>query len=896
MPTQKQFLDNTGLTQLLDELGQYLKGKQDKTNHLVINEDPTGGSQTIQNAEILNKIESITATESTASGGTNTVTITETNGTSTSFNVLNGINGGSLGDVDIVDVTGDRTDAVMSQKGVTDKVIRANSNDTAGLSESMMTKLTALGWEFGKKLNTSASKVNDENYCITNFIPIAAIQSHSLTIKFCTESDAYASTCFFNSSKSFVSNHYILHNAYQQKTLTYSQSNDAYVRMSCSVNNIENCYIKDNTTGNYLFKADDLLYDLYKDNVINYDYLSTYGITTEDLQGRSRRVQNLLQNDGWHLKFKVTYQDLSKDENKCVTPFIPYNFEQGHSITFHYGNEAGTGQGMVILYNEDNSSRANQYENKDFEITIAVQNNIYDKFRFTIDINKIAESYVYNNTKEEYIWRGDEYLANLIKQHECNLTYKSLLDNVITNEFGNSSIKVIDQNTVTKELNTAIYKPTPTYLQGRLAYFKLEDYPQLDPRTADGISVVYVCSNSTAENHALFNIFNPTTGINQGMSTIKFGLWRTVDKKTTFGKLSSYSGVGTGGFSFNASNIHIVATYDFKTGTVKFYRNGILAQTNIVDNYDKATIIDSDFNNFTHIQLCAPFKTKSIKTNGIAVFGSVLEADDVAKLYGNGNFSIRDSILPDTMKAINMHPIYPENWSVVVQGGAGTITSEEGGGYSIAARTSDGYIYFAFTNITNAINNCIYEWSFEVTSGSSTHNTSASWSRRMRYNSQYYECFTIYDENNNDVTFAPLSQGNTYHVVCRPDNTLVGSVNYKDLQLVYGFMGTTDFKIKIHPTLKITERGAALECSIKNYRGTYWELPSGIKLPLNNSTLYGTEDFHLGTDSYIEDTVLYTANVPPQFNGQTAIDVTNGKIYMGYLTGTGGTWKQINNS
>ena len=30
MPTQKQFLDNVGLTELLDELGQYLKGKQNK--------------------------------------------------------------------------------------------------------------------------------------------------------------------------------------------------------------------------------------------------------------------------------------------------------------------------------------------------------------------------------------------------------------------------------------------------------------------------------------------------------------------------------------------------------------------------------------------------------------------------------------------------------------------------------------------------------------------------------------------------------------------------------------------------------------------------------------------------------------------------------------------------
>lgn len=38
---QKQFLDNTGLTELLDELGQYLKGKQDT---LIFDTTPTSGS------------------------------------------------------------------------------------------------------------------------------------------------------------------------------------------------------------------------------------------------------------------------------------------------------------------------------------------------------------------------------------------------------------------------------------------------------------------------------------------------------------------------------------------------------------------------------------------------------------------------------------------------------------------------------------------------------------------------------------------------------------------------------------------------------------------------------------------------------------------------------------
>lgn len=79
-----------------------------------------------------NEISSITATESTASGGNNVVTITETNGTVTSFNVKNGIDGAdgqdgadgvSLGEVALVQTTGDSEESVMSQKAVTDELI-----------------------------------------------------------------------------------------------------------------------------------------------------------------------------------------------------------------------------------------------------------------------------------------------------------------------------------------------------------------------------------------------------------------------------------------------------------------------------------------------------------------------------------------------------------------------------------------------------------------------------------------------------------------------------------------------------------------------------------------------------------------------------------------------------
>lgn len=69
-----------------------------------------------------NSIESIDVTESQASGGNNVITITETNGTVTSFNVKNGndgANGVSLGDVEIADnlTTNDNTKVLSAKQG-----------------------------------------------------------------------------------------------------------------------------------------------------------------------------------------------------------------------------------------------------------------------------------------------------------------------------------------------------------------------------------------------------------------------------------------------------------------------------------------------------------------------------------------------------------------------------------------------------------------------------------------------------------------------------------------------------------------------------------------------------------------------------------------------------------
>lgn len=67
-------------------------------------------------------ISSITCVESSTSGANNVVTVTLSNGTTTTFNVKNGVDGAdgvSLGEISLVQTTGTATDAVMSQDAVT---------------------------------------------------------------------------------------------------------------------------------------------------------------------------------------------------------------------------------------------------------------------------------------------------------------------------------------------------------------------------------------------------------------------------------------------------------------------------------------------------------------------------------------------------------------------------------------------------------------------------------------------------------------------------------------------------------------------------------------------------------------------------------------------------------
>lgn len=236
-----------------------------------------------------NEIASINTTESTASGGNNTVTINTTNGTSKTFNVKNGKDGAdgvSLGEIALVQTTGDSEQSVMSQKAVTEYGRKVTAEDLNGTSEWIRAKLTAEGWEFGKYVASNGSLGTDANFCASFFIPMdmSTRKGHSITFGYMFNAWNGTNFAWYNGSKTFVSGLYYYCNEDNARTIIISASNTwdnaAYIRMTCNPNRLNECYILDNTTGEYIFKGDEYLVP-YNNNNITYGLLENSVIAQE---------------------------------------------------------------------------------------------------------------------------------------------------------------------------------------------------------------------------------------------------------------------------------------------------------------------------------------------------------------------------------------------------------------------------------------------------------------------------------------------------------------------------------------------------------------------------------------------------------------------------------------
>lgn len=666
-----------------------------------------------------NEITSITTTESTASGGNNTVTINTTDGTSKTFNVKNGkdgqdgqdgADGVSLGEIALVQTTGDSEESVMSQKAVTEYGRKLLDEDATNGSGTMMREiLTSLGWEFDKYTQSNGNLASSTNTVVTPYIEIGECGNHVIEAAYFLGPDARKFVVFFNNNKVHVA--YIVQNENYRRFYILGDVNTKYVR-------------------------------------------------------------------------------------------------------------------------------------------------------YTVHVDKIRDCYIYDHTAKQFLFKGDEYLDNIINNY--NVGYGYIGDkNVLKHTF----IK-------------------PTCFSGTLCYYKLSQFPNLDPRTCDGLSIA-LDGCMSGESWGLSPILLMHTGSNNFNTNNYFAVasnYGTIN----CGVLTNYYRTVVNGCSLTgyerAKFAHLVITFDFKTGTITSYNNGVLVATNTPETYS-----ESDLRTF--LDSCTELNLSwRLKTSCMAVFPYVLTSEDVKSIYGIGTSSTKGELIPDVWNANILHPqtysgqnigIYLRNTNIVRSndGNAAVLTSN-----STSAQ-------FGFTGIQGTINNHIYEWDMEVVEGTWTQ-----YSRGMLYNNNYYKVVNIYDSNGNNVSYDTLSIGE-YHVVCKPDNILARYINAVQNQLNYIFTTTEGAVMKI-TNLKVVEKGAALICGVNNFRGNYFEQKNNDKVPITREFYpYYSTGFTDYYTTYKEDIIEYSSSTFVQFTGQMAVSVANNKVYVGYLTGAEtGTWKQINNS
>lgn len=713
-----------------------------------------------------NEISSVTATESTASGGNNVVTITQTNGTTTSFNVKNGIDGVdgqdgadgvSLGEVALVQTTGDDEESVMSQKAVTDYGRKVTAEDLNGTSDWIKSILENEGWVFGQYLISNGSGIanTEQPYAITHIISVDyIIRGHQLVFK-------------YNNNK----------------------NTSSYVN-----------WYNDGTRQGYLI-----------------------GLNTDIEQ----------------------------------TTTVPLN---------------------NLIYNNANG------------------------LRFTINYNDIPNCSIYDNTEKKYIWRGDEYLYNLIKMFDVSITYKALLDNIISQELGVLTQKTISQKVITEQFERHDYLDKRySYVSGCLCNFKFEDYPLFDLREAEGVSLVMDGQNEkiSSYHNGPFLVISDGGALNGSNSYFMFQWYYGrlfAGFVTGWSSAKTEYGVATGTSYIYKGWAHQVITFDFNTGTVTIYINGSMFVTATTPNFDKEgfrTLLRS----MTDIYVISKQSNQheyDINTTGIALFPRVISESEVAQIYGSGGDETKGNLMPQEYNAYDALAHVFTEWNIAQHGATATVTNNDNGGKTLTLNSGKTDFFFALIGMSSPTSYYhIIDFDFTILSGSCMFSN-------VQYGGQTYkQVVTITDSSGSVVDFetTTLTAGNTYHMRCQPSKTINPS-NYGSLNVAYRFINAEEgTSIWVHEEVLIREAGTPLKFTRDTYRGDYWKMYNGEHLPASKIAAYqSVAGCSPNYNPYKQSTIIYSSSKLPQFNGQMAVDSTNNKVYVGILNVSGGTWKQINNS
>lgn len=426
---------------------------------------------------------------------------------------------------------------------------------------------------------------------------------------------------------------------------------------------------------------------------------------------------------------------------------------------------------------------------------------------------------------------------------------------------GTATDAVMSQDAVTREL-AELDKRVPESFNGTVASYNSSQFPNMVPgpegvlsflidfryyATLERVSKIFQLWDASEQNGFGLNIIGNNVQI-----AIKYN-------GTNYNKILS-SGIYA----------QMVFTFNFNTGEYKLYSNALLTASG---TYTASSIPNpSTFTKFSLTNLY-PDGHKYF-----AVFNYLLTQDDVDEIFA----VYPQDIFPQKYYGSTFNNGTNTDFSSATTNGTNVSYSERTS-TSIKVTTNGaagGNPYIVLPNWTNldegkkSIKK--YKMHLQVVSGGVTI-------RGMGPQGTIQE-LSIYDSNGNFLgknTAAGELPSGDYNLIYEGQLSQYWSAGVMQYMLMFGTTSSTVFVLSNFTQERL---GAPLVFSPQNFRGTYWLMPGGSKIPIGS-------DLTVNYDTYKPNV---TSVEYPQFNGQLKMD--SGNIYMGYLTKVTGTWKRINNA
>lgn len=179
-----------------------------------------------------------------------------------------------------------------------------------------------------------------------------------------------------------------------------------------------------------------------------------------------------LQDQGWKLDYRLFRNTETAASGYCVSPMFPFVY--GHTYTLSYQFNANNNCTFSFFTDEEVYKEYYSCNVNKVRTVTATASSLSSctQMRGTFSLSNIRQCYIHDDTANEYIFKGDEYLDSLTaesnKEFDKLIDYKTYRDELLVQELNQSTTQVpsakavqdgIDNVVLNNKKNTVVISP-----------------------------------------------------------------------------------------------------------------------------------------------------------------------------------------------------------------------------------------------------------------------------------------------------------------------------------------------------------------------------------------------------------------------------------------------------